>query len=463
MRFEVACSAALLVACTASKPAGPGPEQPSLTASVQELFPEPGATGVCADAVLALSFAAPVSVGNAGAIRVYRASDPSAPVDTIDVGAPSYVDTIGGRQFHTVRPVVVRDGRVSVHLHSAVLEPGSAYYVEIDPGVLVDAAGKALPGIAGGAAWSFETGTTAPADPTLLRVAGDGSGDFCSVQGAVDYVPASNTRPTVISIKAGVYDEIVMIAGKHALTLRGDDRKSTVITYPNNDTLQQGRGTKFRALVEVENVNGLVIENLTLHNTTPQGGSQAEALRVEPGDQVILRNADFKSLQDTLLLSGRVYVHDCYIEGNVDYIWGKGTAFFERCELKTVGRGGYQVQSRNSTNYGYVFVDSTFSADPGVTGHLLGRIEIDRFPNSHIAYVDCTMGPHIAPQGFSIENLTAPEAAANLRFWEYRSRDTSGALIDVSQRIQQSKQLTEAEAATMRDKSVVFGGWNPTE
>ena len=463
MRCFVACAAALLSACTATKPAAPGPEQPSLTASVQALFPEPDATGVCTDAVLGLSFGAKVSVGTAGSIRVYRASDASAPVDSIDVAAPSYVDIIGGRQFHTRRPVVVRDGRVSVHLHSAVLEPNTAYYVEIDPGVLVDADGRPLPGIEGSAAWGFQTGSGTPADPTSLRVAADGSGDFCTVQGAVDHVPANNTTPTLIAIQAGFYDEIVMIAGKHALTLRGDDRKNTIITYPNNETLQAGGGTKFRALVEAENVNGLVIENLTLHNTTPQGGSQAEALRVEPGDQVILRNADFKSLQDTLLLSGRVYVHDCYVEGNVDYVWGKGTAYFERCELKTVGRGGYQVQSRNTTNYGYVFVDSTLSADPGVSGHLLGRIEIDRFPSSHVAYVDCTLGPHIAPQGFAIENLTNPEDAASLRFWEYRSRDASGALVDVSQRIQQSKQLTEAEAATMRDKSVVFGGWNPTE
>jgi hypothetical protein len=456
------CCLVLALGCGTTKPAAPGPERPSLTASVQSLFPEPGSSSVCSDAVLVLSFAESVSVGAAGSIRVFPSSDSSAPVDSIDIAAPSYVDVIGARQFYTVRPIFVRDNRVSIHLHTGVLEPNTAYFVEIDPGVLLDAAGQPLPGIEGSAGWTFETGSGLPADPSLLRVAGDGSGDYCTVQGAVDHAPLPNTTPAVISIQPGFYDEIVMIAGKTDLTLRGDERKSTVINYPNNDSLQQGGGTKLRAMVEVENVARITIENLTLHNTTPQGGSQAEAIRVE-GQQVILRNADFKSLQDTLMLGGSVYVHDSYIEGNVDYIWGNGTAYFERCELKTVGRAGYQVQARNTTNYGYVFVDSKFTADPGITGHLLGRIEVDRFPASHIAYVDCTFGPHIAPRGFEVENLVNEADAASLRFWEYRSRDEAGALVDVSQRIAQVKQLDAAEAAQMRDKSVVFGGWNPTE
>ena len=83
-------------------------------------------------------------------------------------------------------------------------------------------------------------------------------------------------------------------------------------------------------MVEAEGSNGLVFENLTLHDTTPQGGTQAEALRIEPGDKATLRDADFISLQDTLLLSGRIYVTGSYIEGNVDFIWGKGNGVLRK-------------------------------------------------------------------------------------------------------------------------------------
>ena len=102
-----------------------------------------------------------------------------------------------------------------------------------------------------------------------------------------------------------------------------------------------------------------MIENLTIQNLTPQGGTQAEALRLQSCDKCVVRKADIVSLQDTLLWSGVIYAEDCYIAGNVDWIWGTGTVYFNRCEIKNLGRSGYIVQSRNGAGqYGYVFVDS---------------------------------------------------------------------------------------------------------
>ena len=72
----------------------------------------------------------------------------------------------------------------------------------------------------------------------------------------------------------------------------------------------------------------------------------------------VVRKADLLGLHDTLLWNGRIYAKDLYVAGNVDFIWGKGSVFFDGCEIKTVGRKGYIVQSRNEPNgYGYVFVD----------------------------------------------------------------------------------------------------------
>jgi len=157
-------------------------------------------------------------------------------------------------------------------------------------------------------------------------------------------------------------------------------------------------------------------------------------------------------------------VQNSYIEGNVDYIWGKGTVYFDHCEIKTVGRAGYNVQARNPADkYGYVFVDSKLTADAGLTGHILARIDVTPatgYPASHVAYVNCQMDKHISPKGWLITPAGTADTSA-VRFWEYQSTDLAGSPIDTSMRDPASKQLTEAEAMTMRDKSVVLGGWSP--
>ncbi len=445
--------------------AGGGSAGAPSAVTISSRFPAPGAS-VCADAPLRLSFSAPVAIGAQGKISVFKTSAPDTPLDTIDISLTTWRDTIEARPFFKVRSVFLEGSEAVIYFKTkAMSEPGS-YFVTVDSGVFVDAQAAWLPAISGPEAWPFHTVLPAPADPTELTVARDGSADFCTVQGAVDFVPAANLTPTTVTIKNGVYHEIVYIPSKSNLTFHGEDRKQTIIAYPNNDTLQQKLGVGYRALVEAEQSNGLVFENLTLHNTTPQGGSQAEALRIEPGDRVILRDADFISLQDTLLLSGRVYVTNSYVEGNVDFIWGKGTAYFDNCEIKTVGRAGYLVQSRNGSNYGYVFVDSTFTTDgtaPGAT--VLARIEGDRFPYSNVAYVNCKLGPQIAAKGWLITNSTGAPVSdldlSTLQFWEYQSTDLNGAPLDVSERDPASKQVSAEVAAMLRDKSTVLAGWDP--
>jgi pectin methylesterase-like acyl-CoA thioesterase len=248
------------------------------------------------------------------------------------------------------------------------------------------------------------------------------------------------------------------LSGKKNLTLRGADRAATIITYPNNDKLNPG--TSGRPLFFANGTTDLTIENLTIYNTTPQDGSQAEALRVQ-ADRVTLRDVDLKSLQDTLLTGGSVYVVNSYIEGNVDFIWGTGPSYFDRCEIKTVGRAGAIVQARNgASGYGYVFVDSKISSDAKVTGQVLARIDATVYPASNVAYLNCQMSPGIAAKGWTI-TPAGTSATSQLRFWEYQSTDSSGALLSVTGRDPASKQLSTSQAASLRDKATVLNGWNP--
>jgi pectin methylesterase-like acyl-CoA thioesterase len=160
------------------------------------------------------------------------------------------------------------------------------------------------------------------------------------------------------------------------------------------------------------------------------------------------------------LLSGRVYVVDSYIEGNVDFIWGKGVAYFERSEIRTVGRAGYLVQSRNpASQYGYVFVDSKLSAEPGISGAFLARIDANEYPGSNVAFVNCQMGPHVTPEGWLVTPVGV-RATSDLRFWEYSSVGFDGRAVDTSLRAPASRQLSEDQARALRDRVAVLG-WDP--
>jgi pectin methylesterase-like acyl-CoA thioesterase len=444
-----------------STASAPGAKAKAVSVAFRPRFPVPGATSVCTDPTLSLTFQGAVRVGTSGFIKVFDVKAPDAPVDVIDVGAASYRDVIGGRSFELTSPVVLEDGVAHVRLRNGALKPSTTYAVTVDEGVFVDDAGRSLGALLDANTWRFTTRELPLSGTQHLVVSGDGSGHFCSVQGAFDSIPSGNSVVGVIDVKPGIYREILFVENKGGLVLIGEDRARTVIRATNNENLQNKQGSKMRALASFENVRDMTIENLTFHNTTPQGGSQAEALRIDPGEHIQIRHSNFISRQDTLLLTGSVYVLDSYVEGNVDYVWGKGTAYFERVELKTVGRPGWNVQARNpAERFGYVFVDSTLSADADVTGHLLARIDAKRFPASHVAYVDCRMAGAIDPRGWEITPPGTTETRG-IRFWEFGTKDLDGKPLDAKKRHPAARLLTRAEAAKIRDKRHVFGGWDP--
>ena len=428
---------------------GTSTTDPTLPGGLTSRFPRGDQTGVCNDVALRLDFTNAVTLGSSGRIQIFAASGGAA-VDSIDMATMRITDTIGGRMYNLLRPVFV-DGRQAVaYFHQHRLQPNTQYYVTVDASVF---SASGFSGITGTTAWRFTTGP-APAPGSSLSVQAKGGGTHCMVQGALDTIPASNTSAVTVTVGAGIYHEIVYMSGKRNVTLRGADRAGTVITYANNDMLNAG--TSGRPMMFITGSNGFTMENLTVHNTTPQGGSQAEALR-SSSDQTILRRVNLKSLQDTLLSGERLYVSNSLIEGNVDYIWGSGPTYFDKCEIKTVGRAGYLVQSRNGTGYGYVFVDSRLTSDSGITGNILARIDASAYPNSHVAFINCEMGPHIAAGGWTVTGT----ASSSLRFWEYQSKTPSGANVSTSSRHSASRQISASEAAMMRDKTVILNGWNP--
>ena len=443
--------------------------------SVRARFPATGATQVCPDVPLRLDFDAPVLLGVAGKIVIRDGA--GAVADTIDLAAATQTRLVGGflLRYH---PVAAEGASLTIRPH-VTLGYGRTYTVTVEPAVLTAADGAPWTGL--DAPWTFGTRDAPPAaGASSVTVAADGTGDFATVQGAIDFIPAGHSGWITVTVRKGVYGELVNLPkGKDRVILRGEDRHASVIACANNAVFNP----RHREMMGVQ-ANEVVIRDLTLHNLTPKGGKQAETLRVQ-SDRCLLLEDDFASFQDTLRLDGRVAVTRCAIAGDVDFIWGGGTVFFDHCAITALNKG-FLVQSRNGPErLGYVFADCTIETAPGLTRFVLGRIDPMLYPSSNVVFLRCKLGPGISAAGWELDRGTDrsqagsggplppsravvhpgsaivdnAQPAPQVRFWEYRSMDLSGQPLSVAGRLRCSRQLTAGEAASLSDAVAVLGGW----
>jgi len=436
-------------------------------------FPANGQSDVCPDTPLRITFDAAPATGT-GKIQIFDAADKSL-VAAIDVGKRTAVRTIGGMPRYNYYPVIITGNEAAIYPASQ-LAYNKTYYVEIDAGAFKTAAGP-MDGIGNDSGWRFSTRAAPPAaGAPKLTVAADGSGDFCTVQGALDFIPAANKSPVTVFLRKGTYNEMIYVAGKNAITILGEDRKQSVIAYPTNNRFNGAPGVYRRGVLLADHCTDLVLDNLTIRNTTPQGGSQAEAI-IFNGSQTaraIVTNVDLYSYQDTLQINGQAFIRNCYIEGDVDFMWGTGPCFFENCLCHSVRSRAYYTQIRNPpTNHGYVYLHCNFDGAQGITGNFLSRIEPRRFPASEVVLLDCVEAGSVGDVAWRLNAPTTKPAdvlaiAAKIHFWEYNSHTPDGKPVDVSGRAAFSKQLTQpADAQTIADYSnptfVLGHDWNPQQ
>ncbi|MGW1817266.1 pectinesterase family protein [Streptomyces sp. NPDC002125] len=233
---------------------------------------------------------------------------------------------------------------------------------------------------------------------TTLTVAKDGSGQYSSVQAAVNAIPAGNTARVVVSIKPGTYRELVKIpSSKQNVTLQGSgsSRNDTVIVYNNASGTQKPDGsgtygTSGSATVAAE-ANGFQARNLTIANDFDEAanqslsGHQAVALRTA-ADKVFLDSVIVTGDQDTLLLDtaskatlGRVYMTNSYVIGNVDFIFGRATAVIDKSVITLKKRwdgssAGYiAAPSTAADREGFLITGSTVNGDVSASSFHLGR------------------------------------------------------------------------------------------
>ena len=277
----------------------------------------------------------------------------------------------------------------------------------------------------------------AKAQAGVIVVAADGSGDFTTIQQAVDHAPENNNRRVVIQIRPGVYREQIRVGpGKRYLTFRGEDPHKTILTYPLS--AQQAGNTRL-AFSTFVNADDFRAENLTFENSFGTG-SQAVALFVD-ADGASFHNCRFKGWQDTLFVNGgRHFFKDCYIEGHVDFIFGNASAVFEDCTIHSKGKGYVTAHYRTSSeeNTGFVFLRCRLTGQDTESGVYLGR---PWRPYARVVFVDCWLGGHIKPEGW--DNWKDPAREKTAWFGEYKSK---GPGANPAGRVTWSRQLNDSEA-----------------
>lgn len=290
-------------------------------------------------------------------------------------------------------------------------------------------------------------------------VAADGSGNYTTVQAAIDAAPENATAYYYIYIKKGTYKEVVEVKqNKPYIYLVGEDREQTILIYDNySGRPKPGGGTYGTADSRSFYVKGnnFVADNLTFANTAGMDAGQAVALYIDAAASAF-KNCRFLGYQDTWYAHSatRQYIRNCYIEGSVDFMFGGSKTLFDRCEVHSNRAGGYVTAASTPAgqDYGYVYQNCRFTPEPGISGVYLGR---PWRPDAQVVLIACELGSHIRPEGW--HNWGNPDNEKTAYYAEYGS---TGPGSDPKARVSWSHQLTAAEAARYTFEKM-FGNWDP--
>jgi pectinesterase len=326
---------------------------------------------------------------------------------------------------------------------------------------------------------------------------------YKTIQSALDGAPIQNKR-YVILIKNGRYYEKITV-NKPFITFIGESRDKTKLTY---DAAADTKGPDGKAYTTYGSATLTVAAgNFTLKNMTVENGfdypandakpvndptrlanEQAVAIKTDVNsEKAVFENCNITGYQDTLFANvGTQYYHNCYISGNVDFIFGAGQAVFDDCDIVSRDRkstnNGYitAASTQLSQEYGFLFVncrlekDGSRMADESValgrpwhptTNLPDGTRQADPNAVGCVVFKNCNMDAHIAKTGWAAmsgkdqygqKKWFYPQNLKDARFFEYGSTGPGKGPASETRKIL-SKQ--DVQKYTIEN---VLAGWNPT-
>lgn len=292
-------------------------------------------------------------------------------------------------------------------------------------------------------------------NPDTIVVARDGTGEFRTVDEAIEVCRAFMDYHKVIYIKKGTYKEKLIIPSwLQNIELCGEDVNTTVITYDDHANINK-MGTFRTYTLKVEG-NDITIKNLTIENNSARLG-QAVSLHTE-GDRIKVINCRIIGHQDTIytgVAGTRIFFKDCYICGTTDFIFGPSIAWFEGCTIESLVNSYVTAASTPKDQpFGYIFNNCRLIASEGVNQVYLGRPWRDY---GYTLFMNCELGKHICPEGWHHWEKQREQTA---RYLEYNNRGEGATTKD---RVAWSRQLTKKEAAAITPEAVfsINNSWNP--
>ena len=292
-------------------------------------------------------------------------------------------------------------------------------------------------------------------NPDTLVVSRDGTGEFRTIDEAIEVCRAFMDYTKVIYVKKGVYKEKLIIPSWLTnITICGEDRDNTIITWDDHANIKMPVGGldseaavkgkpmgTFRTYTLKVQGSYITLKDITIENNAAKLG-QAVTLHTE-GDHILVQNCRLLGNQDTVYTGvggTRVAFYDCYIEGTTDFIFGPSIAWFQNCEIHSKANSYITAASTPAgQKYGYVFYKCRLTADKDVDKVYLGR---PWRPFAATIFMDCELGKHIRPEGWHNWNNAKNEETA--RYAEYSNK---GEGASTKNRVKWSKQLSKKEAA----------------
>lgn len=294
-------------------------------------------------------------------------------------------------------------------------------------------------------------------NPDTLVVARDGTGEFRTIDEAIEVCRAFMDYHKVIFVKKGIYKEkLVIPSWLQNIEICGEDVNETVITYDDHANINK-MGTFRTYTLKIEG-NDITLKNITIENNSARLG-QAVALHTE-GDRIKVIHCRIIGHQDTIytgVAGTRLFFRDCYICGTTDFIFGPSIAWFEGCTIESLVNSYITAASTPKDQpFGYIFNNCRLTAKEGVNQVYLGRPWRDY---GYTLFMNCDLGKHIRPEGWHHWEKRREQTA---RYLEYNNR---GEGASTKERVAWSRQLTKKEAASITPEAVfsISNRWDPTK
>ena len=329
----------------------------------------------------------------------------------------------------------------------------------------------------------------------ILSVAKDGTGDYATIQAAVDAAPSGGRAPVIIHVGPGTYREKVHITKDH-LRLVGAGADATTLVFGDYAKQKLPNGTEkntFLSYTLIITGNHVELEHITVQNDAGPGELVGQAVAVyAAGDCGVFRNCRMIANQDTLFCGptmqkvadhalpyvlpvqsasvgdagytgNRQYFEDCFIQGDVDFIFGPYRCWFERCTLVCNDKGsnelnGYYTAANTPKDqpYGFVFHNCTLTGDGCAPETVyLGR---PWRAYARTLFLDCHMDACVKSAGWE-------DWAEKPVTWRYGEYGTTGPRADTAARHKNATLLSPAEAQSVTLYQVIGGAdrWNPAQ